>query len=729
MSGLELWVGAEPSCVRVGDAYVDQLELTGHAARPGDLDRIADLGAAAVRLPVLWERTAPSVDAPLAWSASDRALARLRERRLRPIVGLVHHGSGPRHTSLLDGSFVTGLTAFARRVAERYPWVTDYTPVNEPLTTARFSALYGHWYPHARDARSFVRALLVECRAIRAAMGAIREIAPEARLVQTEDLGTVYATRRLAYQAEFENERRFLSLDLLAGRVGPTHRLYGWLTAHGLDAQDLADLVEAPCPPDVVGLNYYVTSDRFLDHRVDAYPPEVRGGNGVTPYADVEAVRARRGGIAGHRAHLHLLWERYRTPLAITEAHLACAPEEQIRWLGEAWTAAERARESGVDVRAVTMWSVFGACDWDSLLTKARGRYEAGAFDVRGGVVRPTALAQVARDLAARGESDHPLIASPGWWRRPERLIYAASRGRGRREPRSTGSAPLLVAGAGGTLGRALTRVCEQRRVPVVALTRRELDVRDADAVAAALERHGPWAVVNASGYVRVDSAEAESATCFEANVTGAVVLAAASAARRLRYATFSSDLVFDGSQRRPYVETDAVAPLNVYGASKAAAERLVREACPDAMVVRTSAFFGPWDEASFLHCALTELRSGRRFFAAADQIVSPTYVPDLANAVVTLLVDGASGVWHLTSRGAIAWAELARAAAHIAAIPTDGLVPCASVELQLPARRPAYSALESKRGALLRSLDEALALFVAAWTERQLSARDRLAG
>ena len=78
-------------------------------------------------------------------------MARIAELDLRPILGLPHHGSGPRYTDLLDPDFAPKLADFASRAAERYPWVKWWTPVNEPVTTARFSGLYGHWYPHARD--------------------------------------------------------------------------------------------------------------------------------------------------------------------------------------------------------------------------------------------------------------------------------------------------------------------------------------------------------------------------------------------------------------------------------------------------------------------------------------------------------------------------------------------------------------------------------------------------
>jgi dTDP-4-dehydrorhamnose reductase len=142
---LELWAGPECTVNRIGGEYVDQLELSGHSHRLTDLDLLADLGVGTVRYPVLWERVAPDGLERADWSWPDERLERLRALGIRPVVGLVHHGSGPRDMSLLDPRFPERLAAYARAVAERYPWVDAYTPVNEPLTTARFSALYGHW--------------------------------------------------------------------------------------------------------------------------------------------------------------------------------------------------------------------------------------------------------------------------------------------------------------------------------------------------------------------------------------------------------------------------------------------------------------------------------------------------------------------------------------------------------------------------------------------------------
>lgn len=149
---------------RVGDAHFDQLELTGHQDRHGDLERLAWLGIKALRYPVLWERMTATGPGEVSWDWTDTRLNRIREIGLRPIVGLVHHGSGPKVTNLLDSNFATGLAAHAALVARRYSWVEEWTPVNEPGTTARFAALYGHWYPHAPSTRAFLRALINECR-------------------------------------------------------------------------------------------------------------------------------------------------------------------------------------------------------------------------------------------------------------------------------------------------------------------------------------------------------------------------------------------------------------------------------------------------------------------------------------------------------------------------------------------------------------------------------------
>jgi dTDP-4-dehydrorhamnose reductase len=718
----ELWAGIECTVNRVGDVYFDQLERSRHASRVEDLDLLAGLGVNAVRYPVLWERTAPEGLERADWTWPDARLRRLKELSLRPVVGLVHHGSGPLTTSLVDARFPEKLAQYARAVAARFPWVENYTPVNEPLTTARFSGLYGHWYPHGRDALMFARALLTQVRAVVLSMRAVREVNTCARLIQTEDLGKTFSTPALDYQAEFENERRWLTYDLLCGLVGRGHAMWDYLRWVGVGEAELEWFIENPCPPDIVGLNHYLTSERFIDERVARYPAHTHGGNGRHAYADVEAVRVCAEGPAGPRALLRETWKRYRLPVAVTEVHLGCTRDEQLRWLKEVWEAALDVEAEGADVRAVTAWSVLGAFDWHNLLTRGEGRYEPGVYDLRAPRPRPTALASMLRDLAARGEHDHPVLDSPGWWRRLERLCYPPVTRRSHVGVASTRSVnragertrTLLITGATGTLGRAFARACEQRGLSYRLLGRGEMDIADAEQVECTMDTLAPWAVVNTAGYVRVDCAEREPDLCRRENATGAALLAAACASRGIALLTFSSDLVFDGAKRSPYVERDATAPLNVYGRSKAEAERRVLEAHAGALVVRTSAFFGPWDEHNFVTHALRALASGRAFPAADDVTVSPTYVPDLVDACLDLLIDGERGLWHLANTGGVTWAELARLAAEQAGLDALLVEPCPNDSFNLPARRPAYAVLASERGTLLPSLECALARYVA---------------
>ena len=103
---------------------------------------------------------------------------------------------------------------------------------------------------------------------------------------------------------------------------------------------------------------------------------------------------------------------------------MGCTREEQMRWLLEIWRGAERARLEGANVVAVTLWAVLGSFDWNTLVTRESGHYEPGAFDVRGPCPRVTALGRMARELASGKEPEHPVLSTPGWWRRRERLLF-----------------------------------------------------------------------------------------------------------------------------------------------------------------------------------------------------------------------------------------------------------------------------------------------------------------
>jgi dTDP-4-dehydrorhamnose reductase len=706
---LELWGGVECTVVRIGDEFRSQLHDTGHWSRMSDLDAMAELGVKATRYPIVWETVAPEVPTELDLSWHDKRLERLRELGIKVIAGLVHHGSGPKYASMLDPHFPRMLGEYAGRIARRYPWIESWTPVNEPLTTARFSCLYGHWYPHGNDIETMFRGLVNECLGTLYAMREIRKVNPAAQLLVTEDMGKTFSTDRLSYQADHENERRWLSLDLLAGRVVPGHRFYPWLLKAGVTQESLDELATGEATPDIIGINHYLTSERFLDHRVERYPDVTPGSNGVDIYVDLEAVRIDRlKNQVGPAMRLREVWQRYGIPIAYTEVHHGCSRDEQVRWLVEVWNACEKERAKGADIRAVTLWSMFGNVDWRSLLTRRDNIYDVGVFDTRGETPRPTLIAKAAAALGRGEKFDHPVLDLPGWWKRPGRCH---ARRRYEMLPRDCSKArPLLITGGTGTLGQAFARICAHRGLPFVLTTRSELDITDRVSIAAAVERYKPWAVINTAGFVRTWEADEKFDECLAINATGPELLGEACKAAGIPLVTFSSDLVFDGQLGRAYIEPDPTAPACAYGKSKAEAEQRLMAIDANALIIRTSAFFGPWDRYNFLVDTIEKLKRGEEVVASDRTIVSPTYVPDLVHATLDLLLDEESGIWHLTNQGAISWHDLAREAAGAAKLDHSLIQRVRASENG----ESADTSLSSRRGLLLRPLDQAISEFAA---------------
>jgi dTDP-4-dehydrorhamnose reductase len=725
-SELQAWAGVECTINRVGNEYFRQLERNGHATRLEDLEHFAALGIQKIRYPVLWEQIAPETLETADWSWADERLGRLKELNIDPIVGFVHHGSGPRHTSLVDPAFPDKLAGYAGAFAVRYPWVKHFTPVNEPLTTARFSGLYGHWYPHGKDDKTFAQALIIQCKAVAKAMQAIREHVPDARLVQTEDFCRTSSTRSLTYQASYENERRWLTWDLLCGKITESCRMWRVLRSFGVTKAELRWFLKNPCPPDILGVNHYLTSNRFLDENWEKYPEHYHGRNRMHQYADVEALSVSFAEPVTLYSLLKEVWQRYRLPIAITEAHLCSTREEQLRWLQEFWDTAERLRKENVEVRAVTAWALLGSFDWNCLLTRCNGFYEPGVFDLSSGSPRPTAIAGLLSHLAGRKAFKHPVLEMPGFWHRPQRFKWVVGSSPDTAlvktapspfqpgmdpelESKYEAVPPVLIIGATGALGNAFARLCRVRGIPYRLIARKELDVTDPDTVHQVIRRYKPWAVVNATGYAKVDDAELQPDLCFRVNTYGPIVLAEACRQQNVQLITFSSALVFDGNTSRPYLERDKVYPLNVYGNSKAEAERRVLEIFPETLIIRTSAFFGPWDQQNFITTTLRTIAQGRTVSVANNIYVSPTYLPDLVNACLDLLIDRESGVWHLTNGGTVSWSDLTGLAAQALRFDTAMINGCPAERLSYVALRPKFSALSSERGLLLPSLNDAL--------------------
>lgn len=420
----EIWGGIECSFNCVNGDYMDQLAYAGHYGRiEKDIERIASLGIKTIRYPVIWERLRPEKNGTTLWSEADTALNALQRSGMTLVAGLVHHGSGPSYASLLSPDYAVELSSFARAVAERYPWIRYYTPVNEPLTTARFSALYGHWYPHCRSDRDFATALVNQMKGVVLSMQQIRMVNPDAMLLQTEDLAKVYGTPKLQYQVDFENDRRWLTWDILCGKVTPDHPLWSYLASAGVREEDLGFFLENPCPPDIIGVDYYATSERYIDEAVEHYPEHTHGSNQFERYADVEAIRVPHDQPSGIGILLMECWERYQRPIAIAEAHIGCDFDNQIRWFAEIRKVCMHLLNQQVDIRAVTAWSMLGAFGWNTLLTRPDGDYESGVFDVTSGVAVPTPLAEYLATIISNPDYTHPSEGQLGWWHNNDRFV------------------------------------------------------------------------------------------------------------------------------------------------------------------------------------------------------------------------------------------------------------------------------------------------------------------
>ncbi len=407
------------------DQYFDQHVWSGHRTRvEADLAAVAALGFKTLRTALQWEH----YEQTQSWQFFDQTFAAMQRLGMDAVVGLVHHGSGPRHTDLLDPHFPEKLAAYALQVARRYPWVTRYTPVNEPNTTSRFSCLYGHWYPHHRSMKSYLRALVTELKATVLSMQAIRTIQPLAELIYTEDGGGIFGTAATESFREARDHRRWLGTDLLCGRVTAEHQLYDALRQHGIEQWEIAWFQENACPPAIIGLNYYLTSDRFLDDRLALYPTGFAGGDsGVEPLVDIEAVRVRPEGIRGIANVLQEAWARYGIAVAVTETHLGGDSDDQIRWLNETWEGAHQAALAGVDVRAVTIWALFGSWNWSNLCTRDMGVYEPGPFNLSSGRPEVTPLASAIEDITRGNAPRHAALSQIAWWNRSDRIAYAAA--------------------------------------------------------------------------------------------------------------------------------------------------------------------------------------------------------------------------------------------------------------------------------------------------------------
>lgn len=258
-----------------------------------------------------------------------------------------------------------------------------------------------------------------------------------------------------------------------------------------------------------------------------------------------------------------------------------------------------------------------------------------------------------------------------------------------------------LVLGHRGLLGQALTRALTAHGWQTHGLDRAESNPLDPDVLRPVLEETAPDAIFNTIAWTQVDDAEAHPQEALAVNRGLPALLGSIVRNSGAYLMHFSSDFVFDGRKGSPYTEEDKPAPLSVYGESKLAGDlALLEPAAPNICVVRTAWLFGP-GRRNFVRVILEKARTGGPLSVVHDQIGSPTYTPDLAEACVKLAERRAGGLIHVVNAGQASWCELASEAVRLANIPAP-VRPITSADWPQAARRPAYSVLGAERYASL---------------------------
>ena len=346
---LHFGVGIEDTFVpqeRIGHRKLDEYELTQHYEHwREDLALAAESGAGFVRWGIPWYLVEPR-PGEFDWRWIDQVAEHTRSLGLRVVVDLMHYGTPLwLENQFLNASYPERVALYARAVAERYAGVwDDFTPLNEPIINAIYCGETATWPPYLSGQDGFVKITLALARGMVRTQQEIAAVNPAARFVHV-DAGFRWEGDGGPLPLEVLEERRFLALDLITGRVDATHPLRSYLAAHGVTDADLAWFAENAVVPDVVGVNYYpaFTTVRYLD-------------SGAT-----EPVEA---GTTGLRELLTLYWERYNLPLAVTETSRGGSVELRLDWLAESVAEVKALRSEGMPVLGYTWFPFFTLVDW-----------------------------------------------------------------------------------------------------------------------------------------------------------------------------------------------------------------------------------------------------------------------------------------------------------------------------------------------------------------------------
>lgn len=282
----------------------------------------------------------------------------------------------------------------------------------------------------------------------------------------------------------------------------------------------------------------------------------------------------------------------------------------------------------------------------------------------------------------------------------------------------------ILVIGAKGMLGRDLVKVLHsaletgrQSDWEILEWDIDEIDIREEKKTVNKVESFHPEIVINVAGYTDVDGCEANEKKAFSVNAEGMKHVALGASKCHAKVVYLSTDYIFDGKKKEPYLEDDPPNPLNVYGRSKWKGEQYLRELAENALIVRTQWLYGRYGN-NFVTSVLRQGGEKKALSIVNDQIGSPTYTVDLSKAISVLLRHDARGVFHVANSDLCSWYTFGQAILKLSGMERVKVIPISSKELGRPAVRPSYSVLNCQKlrqmtGMTLRPWAEALKDFL----------------
>jgi beta-glucosidase/6-phospho-beta-glucosidase/beta-galactosidase len=338
---------------KVGHRALDEYELMGHYEHwREDLSLLAETNLQAVRWGVPWYRVEPS-KGEFDWSWTDQTLAYLvEELGITPIIDLMHYGCPFwLRREFANDEYPNAVAYYAAAFANRYKHlVRFYTPLNEPLVNALMCGKRGVWPPYMKGDTGYVRVMLQIVKGVLNTVDAIKQIDPDAVIVQVEATGLSRAIRHDLEILAIEDQRRgYLFYDLITGSVTHEHPLFGWLLRCGASPHTIEEIASRRIPIEVLGMNFYPqwsTQQIYINHK------------GRLSYRAIE-----HDGV-GFASLIEDYYERYRAPIMITETSAHGSDEVRSRWLAESVSAVKGLRAKGVPVIGYTWFPLFTMVDW-----------------------------------------------------------------------------------------------------------------------------------------------------------------------------------------------------------------------------------------------------------------------------------------------------------------------------------------------------------------------------